>query len=279
MKTFSIIMVLLFASAGVFTVGCKQQTAVPEKQAASIKVHEAAPAAAPGQAPVNAAMKLPANHPPINAPAGAGNTATTGNQVSGLVEEAIPAGKYIYLRLKTGTGEEWAAVPMAPLNVGDKATVTNAALMREFKSKTLGRSFKKIWFGTLATAQAAPAAAPQAPPVESAKPDPALGAGSEATGVMKIADLIAQKAALDGKTVTVEGKVVKFNPAILGKNWLHIQDGSGSAADKNHDITVTTADTAAVGDQVKATGIVILDKDYGSGYKYSIMIEKASISR
>jgi hypothetical protein len=72
---------------------------------------------------------------------------------------------------------------------------------------------------------------------------------------------------------------VKFNAQILGRNWLHIQDGSGDEGKGNHDITVTTDGTAAVGDVVTARGLVILNKDYGAGYKYPIMIEQASISR
>jgi hypothetical protein len=84
--------------------------------------------------------------------------------------------------------------------------------------------------------------------------------------------------ALDGKTVTVRGKVVKFNAGILGRNWLHIQDGSGKPADGTHDLTVTTDGVAQVGDIVTVTGKVGLNKDFGAGYVYRVIVEGASVS-
>jgi hypothetical protein len=65
----------------------------------------------------------------------------------------------------------------------------------------------------------------------------------------------------------------------MGKNWIHVRDGSGSAAGKNDDMTITTADTVAVGDVVTVTGTVKLDKDFGAGYAYPVMIEDAKISK
>ena len=84
--------------------------------------------------------------------------------------------------------------------------------------------------------------------------------------------------ALSGQPVSLRGKVVKFNANILGTNWLHIQDGSGSAADASNDLTVTSAAQAAVGDTVVVTGNVALDKDFGSGYSYPVLVEDASLT-
>ena len=47
-------------------------------------------------------------------------------------------------------------------------------------------------------------------------------------------------AELKDKTVVVRGKVVKYTPEVLGKNWIHLRDGSGSAADNTNDVLVTT---------------------------------------
>jgi hypothetical protein len=77
--------------------------------------------------------------------------------------------------------------------------------------------------------------------------------------------------------VTVRGTVVKFNGGILDRNWLHLQDGSGKAADGTNDITVTTDAVAKVGDVVTVTGTVVLDKDFSAGYAYPLMLEKAKI--
>ena len=83
--------------------------------------------------------------------------------------------------------------------------------------------------------------------------------------------------ALAGKKVTVRGKVMKFNGGILGVNWIHIQDGTGTAADGSNDITVTSEAGAKVGDEITVTGTVAVNKDLGSGYKYDVLIEHASI--
>ena len=80
--------------------------------------------------------------------------------------------------------------------------------------------------------------------------------------------------ALAGKPVTFRGKVVKTNPDIMGKNWLHVRDGSGEEG--TNDLTITTADTVAVGDVVTAKGKVYVDKDFGAGYAYPVIVEVAN---
>jgi hypothetical protein len=79
--------------------------------------------------------------------------------------------------------------------------------------------------------------------------------------------------------VAVRGKVVKYNPGIMGKNWIHLRDGSGSNEKKDNDLTVTTSDSAAVGGVVLVKGRVHLDRDFGSGYVYSVIIEDAKVSK
>jgi hypothetical protein len=96
-------------------------------------------------------------------------------------------------------------------------------------------------------------------------------------GGSSIADVWAKRVALAGKTVTLNGTVVKFNGGILGRNWLHVQDGSGKAADGTHDITVTTDAAAKVGDVITVTGKVAVDKDFGAGYAYKVIVEEAKI--
>jgi hypothetical protein len=94
-----------------------------------------------------------------------------------------------------------------------------------------------------------------------------------------VAELFAQRAALKGKTVAVRGKVVKFLPEIMGKNWVHIRDGSGSAKGKDNDLTVTTKEKVAVGDVVVVRGTLQSDKDIGAGYEFPAIIEDAKLSK
>jgi hypothetical protein len=94
-----------------------------------------------------------------------------------------------------------------------------------------------------------------------------------------IADLYKEKAELAGKQVTLRGKVVKVNNQIMNRNFLHLQDGSGDAADGTNDITVTSDNTAAMGDEITVTGTVVVDLDFGAGYKYPMLVEKATIAK
>jgi hypothetical protein len=98
-----------------------------------------------------------------------------------------------------------------------------------------------------------------------------------APGGTSIATLWTNRKALAGKTVILRGKVVKFNGGILGRNWIHIQDGTGVAADGTNDVLVTSDAVAKIGDIITATGTVAVDKDFTAGYVYAVMIESATI--
>ena len=106
-----------------------------------------------------------------------------------------------------------------------------------------------------------------------------LGALCASAGEAKlktIAALYQEKAALAGQEVRVQGKVVKVNNGIMGRNFLHVQDGTGDKT--TNDLTVTSSQTAAIGDQVTITGRVVVDKDFGAGYAYPLLVEEASIT-
>jgi hypothetical protein len=94
-----------------------------------------------------------------------------------------------------------------------------------------------------------------------------------------VAEVYAKRAALDKKKVTVRGKVVKFSPGIMGKNWAHLQDGSGDQQNGTHNLVATTLDTVAVGDVVTVSGTFAKDRDFGAGYLYKAIIEDAKIQK
>jgi hypothetical protein len=216
-----------------------------------------------------------------------------GATVSGEVEETIDASSYTYLRLRTPSGDVWAAVEKADVKKGARVTVVNAVPMDGFESKTLHRKFEHILFGSLAasdkgSAQPGAGAGKMAPLTTGhpSVPDAAvrsLGpikvAKAEGPAGRTVAEIYAQRAALKGAEVAVRGKVVKFTTSVMGKNWAHLRDGSGSSEKANDDITVTTKDAAAVGDVVLVKGVVHLDRDFGAGYSYAVLIEDASLSK
>ncbi len=97
------------------------------------------------------------------------------------------------------------------------------------------------------------------------------------TNALTVAEIITRSAELKDQTVMVRGKVVKYNPEIMGKNWVHLRDGTGSTVDNTNDLLVTTTDEARIGDVVTAKGVVRTDEDFGSGYAYKVLIEEATL--
>jgi hypothetical protein len=93
-----------------------------------------------------------------------------------------------------------------------------------------------------------------------------------------IAWVHANRDELAGQQVSLRGKVVKYNEGILGWNFIHLQDGSGDAGDGSNDLTVTSKATTAVGETIVVTGNVILDKDFGAGYTFPVLVEDATIA-
>jgi len=240
--------------------------------------------------------------PPVAAVADAAAApGAVGTLLKGKVVERLDAPPYSYLKLKTAEGESWAAVPKTEVANGQEVTVTGAMPMADFESKTLKRKFATVYFGTLAgteTAAAPPAPAPGPgpgpagaegmPPPGMAAQHAAAAAGPSEVGDVKVAkapgadartvaEVHSQRSTLKEKPVTIRGKVVKYNEGIMGRNWLHIRDGSGSAG-KDNDLTITTSDRAAVGDVVLVKGTVRVDKDFGAGYAYPVIVEDAKIS-
>jgi hypothetical protein len=248
----------------------------------------AAPAASAASAP--AAQAPPAS---AAAPAAAGQV----QSFVGSVLETMDTTNYTYVRVKTNEGEVWAATGLFKVAVGDKVTVPIETPMADFHSKELNRDFKVIYFAShiLKDGETAPAAAPALAPAHGGAA-PAGGMGGMMAGMMgapkaapvvqkmappegglSVADVWAKRKELSGKTVTVRGTVVKFNGAILGKNWIHIQDGSGKADDGTNDLTLTSDAIVKIGDVVTMTGVVAVDKDFTAGYAYPVMLETAKL--
>lgn len=201
--------------------------------------------------------------------------------VKGQVLEVLDVESYSYLRLKTKDGEIWAAVMKAPIKKGADVTIENAMMMENFQSKALKKTFQKIIFGTLGSN--GPSVGAGAPAAHG--PTSTADAGNvkvpKATGpnARTVAEILSKGPALKDKPVLVRGKVVKYSEGVLGKNWIHLQDGTGSAADKTNDVVITTNNQAKVGDIVVVKGLVHTDKDFGAGYFFKVLVEEATLQR
>ena len=242
--------------------------------------------AAVSTALLDSKQAAPAKPAPASRPAPASS-----DSVTGTVLETMDSGGYTYMKLKTNGGDIWSAVNQAKVKKGQTVTVASPVPMENFESKTLHRKFDRILFGTLAAAPAkAPAGGPSQEEVRAAMvaQHSAAASGPSDVGQIKVpraeggktvAEIFADRAALKDKEIAVRGKVVKYTPEVMGKNWIHLRDGSGSREKKDDDITVTTTGTAAVGDVVVVRGVVKLDRDFGAGYSYPVLLENAKVTR
>jgi hypothetical protein len=206
--------------------------------------------------------------------------------ISGKVIETTNAANYTYVLIDTGDNKLWAAAPQFAVKLGDSIAIAGAMPMPNYHSKTLNRDFEVVYFTASVKLNGKPLAGgdnsvglpKNHPPIGGAGARPALDFSGikKAEGGKNIAEIYAGKAKLTGKPVEVRGKVVKYNGGVMGKNWLHIQDGTGSAP--GNDLTVTTASPAKVGDTVLVSGTVATDRDFGGGYRYNLIIEDAKIA-
>ena len=152
-----------------------------------------------------------------------------------------------------------------------KSPIVFAAVVAAILVVPLAQAFPTSDSGAAPPARHGSASAPAAPVGKIPK-------ASDADG-KTVAEVVTGKDALKGKTVTIHGQVVKASHGILGKTWIHLQDGSGSAASATHDIVVTTTDEVAVGDVVYAKGTVQTNVDIGSGYKYAVLVEGVKVRK
>lgn len=229
--------------------------------------------------------------------------------VKGKVLEAMDASGYTYLNVETDAGTKWIAVNQTPVEVGEEITFMDGMVMQNFFSKSLDRTFPEIVFSSgLVGKDATP---PAMPPAETgpasfsqALTSEAGDAAATATGmitgsqkaVVPLADVKVEKAPgdnsytveeifskaeeLNGQTITVRGKVMKVSPRIMGRNWVHLQDGTGSPETNTHDLVVTTSqEPSADWDIITMEGVLAANKDFGSGYSYAVIIEEASVKQ
>lgn len=230
------------------------------------------------------AVKPQAPPPQASTPPAA--AAVDPGELAGTVAETMDAAGYTYARLQaTGREDVWIAASAFPAKVGDRLTVPLEAPMANFESKTLNRTFPLVYFvsrvardGEVVSGAAIGAGEPplmtsHAPVAAAAAVEPV----APPPGGLSIADVWAQRKALSGKAVTVRGQVVKVNNQILDRNWIHLQDGSGAAADRTNDLTVTTDAAVKVGDIVTVTGVLATGKDIGGGYAYDAIVEHAKV--
>jgi len=211
------------------------------------------------------------------------------NVIQGTVLESLQVSRYTYLHLATpNAGEVWAAVPATQVGTGSEVRIRNPQRMEKFTSHTLKRAFEVIYFGVLDGspglksphghgAMVGSSTSPHGSPAPSvALPSEPITKASGPNG-RTVQQVHAQKKALAGKVVRVRGVVVRATINVMGKTWVHLQDGSGSASDQSNDLTVTMQSQPIVGQVIEVEGKLGTDRDFGSGYSYSVLLEDARL--
>lgn len=211
------------------------------------------------------------------------------------VEEVIQTTQYTYLRVSEEDSTFWIAIQKREVEAGRFYYYINGLEMTDFESRELNRTFESIYFvqeiredpithdkskstvpthdmpGTTGEGNAGQTNPPH-DRTSSEKMKIDIKLPEDCTS---IAELFSNRNSYSQKTVTVYGQVVKVNNGIMGKNWIHIQDGTNDP--DNFDLTVTTQDEIKIGDIVKLKGIINLNKDFGYGYAYELIMEDAKL--
>jgi hypothetical protein len=199
--------------------------------------------------------------------------------VRGTVVETMDVAGYTYVLLDSDGQELWIAGPETAVEIGHVVQASTQMPMTDFWSDSLERKFDVLYFSSALQnlSAPAPAAASMHPPV-AAEPAAEPVDVAELEPGRNIAYVYANKDELAGQSISLRGKVVKYNANILGWNFVHIQDGSGDAADGNNDLVLTTQADTAIGETVVVTGTLILDRDFGSGYTFPLLLDDATLS-
>jgi len=227
------------------------------------------------------------------------------NDTSGTVVETMDASGYTYMLIDSGKEKTWVAIPQTKIEQGAKVTYDPGMVMKNFASKSLNRTFETIIFSSglrgekksdfhgsktddsfssaVKTEQAkvvAPAPSMQASGGSSGAIAPfreITVTKSDAPNGYSVGEIFSQAKKLNGQKILVRGVVVKVSANIMGRNWVHLQDGTGDPMKNTHDIVATTSENPELNSEITIEGIVAADKDFGAGYKYAAIIEKAKI--
>jgi len=233
--------------------------------------------------------------------------------LTGTITETMNAAGYTYMLLDTDSDKIWVAIPETEVTTGKKVSVREGMEMKDFHSNSFDKTFASIIFspGLAGAKPASPHGVSKKTPPDAnnsfsaaveaergAAPDAQEVSGVEGsvgsqgaiapfadTQVEKadgdnsytVAEIFEQAAELDGKKVRIRGQVVKFNANIMGRNWLHLQDGTGDPMQNTHDLVATTTDPLSTPKIVIVEGTVAAEKDFGAGYKYAVILEECTI--
>jgi len=194
------------------------------------------------------------------------------------VKDVEQVSSYTYLLVKGKGPAYWVAVTSTDIAIGESISYQGGNLMENFYSKELDRTFDKVIFldgleGSQSPAMGGMGGSTQGSGIKTDRLETSIDAEA---GTVSIEELFKNPAAYEGKTIRVKGEVAKFNANIMERNWIHLQDGT--EFEGKYDLTITSQDGFVVGQVVTIEGILALNRDFGYGYNYEVLLEEAILS-
>ncbi|KAB2843407.1 MAG: hypothetical protein F9K45_06145 [Melioribacteraceae bacterium] len=193
------------------------------------------------------------------------------------VEEVVQANAYTYLRVTENDNEYWMAITKQNIEEGAVLYYTDALEMKNFESRDLARTFETIYF--VQNISTKPITADAAGMDQEMGQKPTLVKQNisvePVSGGITISELYGNREKYENKIVKIRGQVTKYNAGIMDRNWIHMQDGTSSG--EYFDLTITTKDEVKVGDIVVFEGEITLNKDFGAGYSYEVIMEESKL--
>jgi hypothetical protein len=200
-------------------------------------------------------------------------------KIYGKVTEVLESAGYTYAEVDTGSEKVWAATSTTTTKVGDMIAFTTEMPMRDFHSKSMNRDFPLLYFvsdfitdQSVQSATSVEQRSPHSMSNKDATAKPITGIDKVKDG-NTIAEVYADQEKLNGQVIRVRGQVTKYTANVMGKNWLHIKDSS-----TQEDLTITSNDAATLDSVVVIEGKLALDKDFGYGYVYPLIVQDASVT-
>lgn len=200
-----------------------------------------------------------------------------------MVSEVLSGTRYVYLKVREGQKEFWIATGKMDVKKGGTYFYRGGLLKTDFESEEHNRVFKEIYLVSNLVSKEDHTAMVKTEPNNSSvkgegiaeKEDAPTQTGKEIQhkGSVKIAELLKEPERYEGHSVDISGTCVKINPSIMGRNWLHLQDGSQD----DYDLVVTSNTLVPEGSDITVRAVVALNKDFGAGYSYALILENGKL--
>ncbi|NNE26728.1 MAG: hypothetical protein HKN09_07780, partial [Saprospiraceae bacterium] len=186
------------------------------------------------------------------------------------VVQKLPTEKYVYLEVVEQSDTFWIATRKQDVDINGIYFYREGLLKTRFESKEFNRIFDTIYLVSNIVPSNHGNTGTQEQVIKTDAPSQAPVTNRVKEGSILIKDLLEQQEELEGEVVQLTGMCTKVNPNIMGRNWVHLKDGSAD----DFDLVITTNQRVMEGETLTMQGVVVLNKDFGAGYRYNLILEE-----